>query len=78
LQEDFDSGLVCSGNFMKYLADNILEEQELLCSVVNKMNTLANELDIPLIKIVTSCREAYVKMMKSNMVFDSDVQKLLA
>ena len=78
LQEDLDSGLVCSGNFMKYLADNILEEQELLCSVVNKMNTLANELDIPLIKIVTSCREAYVKMMKSNMVFDSDVQKLLA
>lgn len=77
LQDDLETGLVYSGNFLGYLTNNIIEEQELLCSVVAKLNIMSNELDIPLIKIVSSCREAYLKMMKSNISFDSEVQKLL-
>lgn len=78
LQENTEDGLVYSGNFLNYLANNVIDEQELLCSVVSKLNIMANELNIPLIKIVSSCREAYLKMMKSNISFDSEVQKLLA
>lgn len=78
LQEDLEAGLVYSGNFLNYLANNIIEEQELLCSMVANLNNMANDLKVPLVKIVLSCREAYMKMMQANIQFESSIQKLLA
>ena len=78
LQEDLEAGLVYSGNFLNYLANNIIKEQELLCSMVANLNNMANDLKVPLVKIVLSCREAYMKMMQANIQFEASIQKLLA
>lgn len=78
LQDDLETGLIYSGNFLNYLADNVLEEQELLCGVTNKLHQMANELNIPLLKIMTAARQAYVKMMQANHKFEAEVQELLA
>lgn len=77
LKEDEKVGIGYAANYLKYLADNTIEEQELLCSVVNKLNKTATDLNIPLIKIITSSREAYLKMMQANIKFDANVSELL-
>ncbi len=78
LQEDLEVGLVYSGNFLNYLADNIINEQELLCSVANNLVNMAAELNIPFVKIIIAAKPAYVKMMDANIQFESSIQKLLA
>lgn len=78
LQEDLEAGLVYSGNFLNYLADNIINEQELLCSVANNLVNMAAELNVPFVKIIIAAKTAYVKMMDANIQFESNIQKLLA
>lgn len=78
LQEDLEAGLVYSGNFLNYLADNIINEQELLCSVANNLVNMAAELNVPFVKIIIAAKPAYVKMMDANIQFESSIQKLLA
>lgn len=78
LQEDLEVGLVYSGNFLNYLADNIINEQELLCSVANNLVNMAAELNVPFVKIIIAAKPAYVKMMDANIQFESNIQKLLA
>lgn len=78
LQEDLEAGLVYSGNFLNYLADNIINEQELLCSVANNLVNMAAELNVPFVKIIIAAKLAYVKMMQANIQFESGIQKLLA
>ena len=78
LQEDLEAGLVYSGNFLNYLADNIINEQELLCSVANNLVNMAAELNVPFVKIIIAAKPAYVKMMDANIQFESNIQKLLA
>ena len=43
-----------------------------------ELKTMANDLKVPWVKIVLSCREAYMKMMQANIQFESSIQKLLA
>lgn len=78
LQDDLEAGLVYSGNFLNYLADNIINEQELLCSVAKNLVNMAAELNIPFVKIIIAAKPAYVKMMDANVKFESSIQKLLA
>ena len=78
LQDDLEAGLVYSGNFLNYLADNIINEQELLCSVANNLVNMAAELNVPFVKIIIAAKPAYVKMMDANIQFESNIQKLLA
>lgn len=78
LQDDLEAGLVYSGNFLNYLADNIINEQELLCSVANNLVNMAAELNVPFVKIIIAAKPAYVKMMGANIQFESNIQKLLA
>lgn len=78
LQEDLEIGLVYSGNFLNYLADNIINEQELLCSVADNLVNMAAELNVPFVKIIIAAKPAYVKMMQANIQFESRIQKLLA
>lgn len=78
LQDDLEAGLVYSGNFLNYLADNIINEQELLCSVAKNLVNMAAELNIPFVKIIIAAKPAYVKMMDANVQFESSIQKLLA
>ena len=78
LQDDLETGLVYSGNFLNYLADNIINEQELLCSVANNLVNMAAELNVPFVKIIIAAKPAYVKMMDANIQFESSIQKLLA
>lgn len=78
LQEDLEVGLVYSGNFLNYLADNIIDEQELLCSVADNLVNMAAELNVPFVKIIVAAKPAYVKMMQANIQFESRIQKLLA
>lgn len=78
LQDDLEAGLVYSGNFLNYLADNIINEQELLCSVANNLVNMAAELNVPFVKIIIAAKPAYVKMMDANIQFESSIQKLLA
>lgn len=78
LQEDLEAGLVYSGNFLNYLADNIIDEQELLCSVADNLVNMAAELNVPFVKIIIAAKPAYVKMMQANIQFESRIQKLLA
>lgn len=78
LQDDLEIGLVYSGNFLNYLADNIINEQELLCSVANNLVNMAAELNVPFVKIIIAAKPAYVKMMDANIQFESSIQKLLA
>ena len=78
LQDDLEAGLVYSGNFLNYLADNLINEQELLCSVAKNLVNMAAELNIPFVKIIIAAKPAYVKMMDANVHFESSIQKLLA
>lgn len=78
LQDDLEAGLVYSGNFLNYLADNIIDEQELLCSVADNLVNMAAELNVPFVKIIIAAKPAYVKMMQANIQFESRIQKLLA
>lgn len=78
LQDDLETGLAYSGNFLQYLADNIIKEQELLCSVAKNLVNMAAELNIPFVKIIIAAKPAYVKMMDANVQFESSIQKLLA
>ncbi|ULG01870.1 ATPase [Aeromonas phage phiA047] len=78
LQDDLEAGLVYSGNFLNYLADNIINEQELLCSVANNLVNMAAELNVPFVKIIIAAKPAYVRMMDANIQFESSIQKLLA
>ena len=78
LQDDLEAGLVYSGNFLNYLADNLINEQELLCSVAKNLVNMAAELNIPFVKIIIAAKPAYVKMMDANVQFESSIQKLLA
>ena len=78
LQDDLETGLVYSGNFLNYLADNIIDEQELLCSVADNLVNMAAELNVPFVKIIIAAKPAYVKMMQANIQFESRIQKLLA
>lgn len=78
LRDDLEEGLVYSGNFLNYLADNIIDEQELLCSVADNLVNMAAELNVPFVKIIVAAKPAYVKMMQANIQFESRIQKLLA
>ena len=78
LQDDLEAGLVYSGNFLNYLADNLINEQELLCSVAKNLVNMAAELNVPFVKIIIAAKPAYVKMMDANIQFESRIQKLLA
>lgn len=78
LRDDLETGLVYSGNFLNYLADNIIDEQELLCSVADNLVNMAAELNVPFVKIIIAAKPAYVKMMQANIQFESRIQKLLA
>lgn len=78
LQEDLEAGLVYSGNFLSYLADNIINEQELLCSVADNLVNMAAEINVPFVKIIIAAKPAYVRMMQANIQFESNIQKLLA
>ena len=78
LQDDLEAGLVYSGNFLNYLSDNLINEQELLCSVAKNLVNMAAELNIPFVKIIIAAKPAYVKMMDANVQFESSIQKLLA
>lgn len=78
LQDDLEAGLIYSGNFLNYLADNIINEQELLCGVAKNLVNMAAELNIPFVKIIIAAKPAYVKMMDANVQFESSIQKLLA
>lgn len=78
LRDDLEEGLVHSGNFLNYLADNIIDEQELLCSVADNLVNMAAEINVPFVKIIIAAKPAYVKMMQANIQFESNIQKLLA
>lgn len=78
LRDDLETGLVYSGNFLNYLADNIINEQELLCSVADNLVNMAAEINVPFVKIIIAAKPAYVKMMQANIQFESSIQKLLA
>lgn len=78
LQDDLEAGLVYSGNFLNYLADNIINEQELLCRVADNLVNMAAEINVPFVKIIIAAKPAYVKMMQANIQFESSIQKLLA
>ena len=77
LKEDEDVGVQYCSNYLDYLLNNVPEEQELLCSVISKLNSIAVDLGIPLVKIMKNSKESYVKLMQNNIKFDKDLQELL-
>lgn len=77
LKDDEESGVQYCSNYLNYLLGNVPEEQELLCSVISKLNNMVVELGIPLVKIMKNNKEAYVKLMQNNIKFDKDLQELL-